>query len=127
MPIPRREDDRRSKADYFVASEDAGRLALDVRDQVERAVGVQWYEMIGGDADIAAAKLCLLRRAQSGVGGGPQHGDRAVRDALESASPAALVWIASRAISYMDENGFPESLEPFVDLSPERDIDEPTP
>jgi hypothetical protein len=127
VPIPRREDDRKGKADYFVASEDAGRLALEVGDLVERAVGVQWYGVIGSDVDIAAVKLCLLRRAQSGVGGGPQYGDTAVRQALEPLSPAALVWIASRAISYMDENGFPESLEPFVDLSRDRDGDEPTP
>ena len=127
MPIPRREDDRKGKADYYVASEDAGRLALEVDDVLERAVGVQWYGTIGNDADVAAMKLCLLRRAQSGVGGGPLHGDAAVRLALESASPAALVWIASRAISYMDENGFPESLEPFIDLSRDRDLDAPTP
>jgi hypothetical protein len=126
VPIPRREDDRRGKADYYVASEDAGRLALEVGELVERAVGVQWYGTIGNDADIAAMKLCLLRRAQSGVGGGPLHGDGAVRQALESASPAALAWIASRAISYMDENGFPESLEPFIDLSRDREPDEPT-
>jgi len=29
-------------------------------------------------------------------------------------SPAAIVWLASRAISYMDENGYPESLEPWL-------------
>jgi hypothetical protein len=34
-----------------------------------------------------------------------------VRIVLSSASPAALVWIASRAISYMDESGFPEAVE----------------
>lgn len=114
MPIQRREDDRGGKADYFVASEDAGKLALEVGDLVERAVGVQWYGMIGNDTDVAAVKLCLLRRARAGVGGDALHGDAAVREALEAVSPAALVWLASRAISYMDENGYPESVEPFL-------------
>jgi hypothetical protein len=39
-----------------------------------------------------------------------------VRDALASVPPEALVWIASRAFSYMDENGFPEAIERFVDV-----------
>ena len=37
-----------------------------------------------------------------------------MRDALSPVQPEALVWIASRAISYMDENGFPEAIEPYV-------------
>lgn len=115
MPIQRRQDDRAGKADYFVASEDAGKLALEVGDLMERAVGVQWYGTIANDSDAAALKLCLLRRARAGVGGDALHGDAAVREALEAVSPAALVWIASRAISYMDENGYPESVEPWLD------------
>jgi hypothetical protein len=114
VPISRRDDDRKGKADYFVASEDAGKLTLEAGDAIERAVGVQWYGAIGNDADVAAVKLCLLRRARAGVGGDALHGDAAVREALEAASPAALVWLASRAISYMDENGYPESLEPWL-------------
>jgi hypothetical protein len=123
----RREDNRAGKADYFVASEDAGKLALEVGNLMERAVGVQWYGTIGNDADAAAMKLCLLRRARAGVGGGPLHGDAAVREALESVSPAALVWIASRAISYMDENGYPEAMEPFLQFLQEPDSAELTP
>lgn len=119
MAFPRREDDRSGKADYFVASEDAGQLALELHDLLERAVGVQWYGTIGNDADVAAMKLCLLRRARAGVGGDALHGDAAVREVLEAASPAALVWIASRAISYMDENGYPEIVEPFVEVAPD--------
>jgi hypothetical protein len=115
VPISRRDDDRKGKADYFVASEEAGRLALEAGDAVERAVGVQWYGAIGNDVDVAAVKLCRLRRARAGVGGDALHGDAAVREALEAASPAALVWIASRAISYMDENGYPETVEPFLE------------
>jgi hypothetical protein len=43
-----------------------------------------------------------------------------VRRILEQASPAALTWIASRAISYMDENGYPDAVAPWF---PE-DLDE---
>jgi hypothetical protein len=114
VPFQRQDDDRRSKADYFVASEDAGKLAIEVGELIERAVGVQWYGTIGNDTDVAAMTLCLLRRARAGVGGDALHGDAAVREALEAVSPAALVWIASRAVSYMDENGYPEAVEPFL-------------
>ena len=114
MPFARGRDDR-SKADYFVASEDADQLRASIGPLVEQAVGVEWYAL-GNDADRAAVGLCRLRRAGAGVGGGISHGDDAVRAALEGLSPSALVWIASRAISYMDENGFPEAVEPWVDL-----------
>jgi hypothetical protein len=40
-----------------------------------------------------------------------ERGDDSVRIALAQASPEAVAWIASRAISYMDETGFPESVE----------------
>ena len=33
--------------------------------------------------------------------------------ALLQANPEALVWFASRAVSYMDETGFPEAVEPW--------------
>ena len=39
----------------------------------------------------------------------------AVRAALAEASPEAVIWLASRAISYMDENGFPEAAEPWME------------
>ena len=32
---------------------------------------------------------------------------------LGQASTPALVWLASRAISYMDESGYPEAVEPW--------------
>ena len=114
MPFPRGRDDR-NRADYFVASEDAGQLKATLGPLVEQAVGVEWYGPFGNDADRAALGLCRLRRASAGVGGGISHGDDAVRSVLESVSPSALVWIASRAISYMDENGYPESVEAFLD------------
>lgn len=115
MPIPRREE-RRSDAKFFVAAEDAGRLELDAPQLVERALGVQWYDVIGNDADTAALALCRLRRSRAGMRGGPEHGDAAVREVLASVSPDALAWITSRAISYLDENGFPEAVERFIDL-----------
>jgi hypothetical protein len=111
VPIPRRGDERKD-ADFVVATDDVARLETEVGPLLERAVGVPWYE-IGNDADRAAVALCRLRRSRSGLKGGPSHGDAAVQDALAAAPPEAVVWIATRAISYMDENGFPESLEVF--------------
>lgn len=111
MRIPGRRDQEGPPAD-FVAAEDAGRHADRVTAELAAAVGVDWYEL-GGAADRAALTLCRLRRARAGERGGPQHGDEAVRLALREADPEALLWIASRAISYMDEYGFPEAVEPW--------------
>jgi hypothetical protein len=115
VPRPRSEDRRpdRREPDFDVAADDAARIASEVGPLIERALGIQWYE-IGNDADLAAVALCRLRRARAGAGRGPSHGDAAVRDALSAVSPECAVWIASRAISYMDENGFPEAVEPFL-------------
>jgi hypothetical protein len=33
---------------------------------------------------------------------------------LAAATPEAVLWLASRAISYMDETGFPEAVEPYL-------------
>lgn len=98
----------------MVATDDAARLEDEVVALVERAVGVQWYDVAGNDADRAAVALCRLRRTRAGLRGGPAHGDTAVREAFGAMSPEALAWIASRAISYMDENGYPEALERFL-------------
>ncbi len=114
MPFARKNQTRRAP-DNFVAAEDASRLAGSAAAAVDRAVDAEWYERHGGDADLAALTLCRLRRARAGERGGPLHGDEAVRAALEEASPEAVIWIASRAISYMDENGFPESVRPWFD------------
>ena len=112
MRVP--EDERRSRdTRYFVAAEDSGRLADEAGQVLELAVGVEWYERAGNNADRAALTLCRLRRARAGEKGGPHYGDEAVRIALTEASPTALVWLASRAISYMDESGFPEAVEPW--------------
>jgi hypothetical protein len=124
VPFPRG-GNRRSGADFFVAAEDAGRLELEVPQIVERALGVQWYEVIGNDADVAALALCRLRRSRAGVRGGPEHGDAAVREVLAAVSPEALTWIASRAISYLDESGFPEAVERYTPLWAEDEAEAP--
>jgi hypothetical protein len=105
------EDDKRRDTRYFVAAEDATSLAGSAAPLVETAVGVEWYHHGGSDVDRAAFALCRLRRARAGEKGWPSYGDEAVRTILTEVSPAALVWIASRAISYMDESGFPEAVE----------------
>jgi hypothetical protein len=93
-----------------VAAEDVGRLAEEAVPLVDRAIGSEWYEK-PGEVDKAAVTLCRLRRARAGEQGGPEHGDDAVRTVLEQVGTPALVWLASRAISYMDESGYPEAVE----------------
>ncbi len=97
----------------FVAADDASRLTDEASPLLDRALGVEWYDRAGNEVDFAAYVLCRLRRARAGEKGGPLHGDEAVRVALVQANPEALVWFASRAISYMDETGFPEAVEPW--------------
>lgn len=117
MQIPRK-DETRGSARSFVASEDASRLADETLAVLEGAVGVEWYTSYGTDVDLAALNLCRLRRAGAGLGGSIEHGDEAVRRVLGQASPQALAWIASRAISYMDENGFPDAVSPWFPETP---------
>jgi len=112
MIFPGKNDRKAPPAD-FVAAEDAGYLADEAGGLIDAALGVGWYTEHGGLADRAALTLCRLRRARAGELGSPEHGDEAVRRVLGQASPEALVWIASRAISYMDEYGFPEAVEPW--------------
>ena len=114
MKIPRRGDaPPRKVADDFVAAEDAGRLADRAAAALAQADGVDWYEENGSSVDEAAFALCRLRRAEAGLKGGPQQGDAAVRRVLEAASPEVVVWLASRTLSYLDETGFPEAVEPW--------------
>jgi hypothetical protein len=120
MRFPGR-DQRQRDTRYFVAAEDAMRLDEEVAGELEQAVGVVWYERPGSEVDRAARTLCLLRRARAGEKGRPESGDEAVRRALERASAPALLWVASRAISYMDENGFPETIERWLPYEPEGD------
>lgn len=114
MKIPRRGQlPPRRSPDDFVAAEDAGRLADRAAAALAQADGVDWYEENGTPVDEAAFALCRLRRAAAGLAGGPQQGDAAVRRVLEDASPETVVWLASRTVSYLDETGFPEAVEPW--------------
>jgi hypothetical protein len=110
MRFPRGDQGPR-KAEDFVAAEEVGRLSELASAALERAVGVDWYRESGTAVDEAALALTLLRRAGAGLHGGPAHGDAAVRRVLEGAPPDAVVWIASRALSYLDESGYPEAVE----------------
>ena len=103
-------DDRTRDSRYFVAAEDAGRLADEAIPLLDGAVGVDWYQY-GSEIDRATLTLCRLRRAKAGEKGHPTYGDEAVRNVLHQATVPALLWLASRAISYMDESGFPEAVE----------------
>ena len=113
MKLPDRGPAPRKPADDFVAAEEAGRLAERAEDALARADGVDWYEENGTAIDEAAFALTRLRRAQAGLRGGPREGDEAVRRVLEQARPEAVLWLASRAVSYMDETGYPEAVEPW--------------
>lgn len=119
MRLPR-PDDRRDAA-VPIAVEDASRLAGDAVPLVEQALRADWYERPGNDADRAALTLCRLRRAAAGGRGGQEHGDAAVRAVLAQASPEAVVWLASRAVSYLDETGYPDAVAPWF---PEEDAPE---
>ena len=113
MKIPRRVPggEPRPTPDDFLAAEDTARLAEQAADALSNVTGVDWYRRQGSTVDLAALTLCRLRRARAGLRGGQEHGDEAVRAALGAASPEAVVWLASRAVSYMDETGFPEAVE----------------
>ena len=107
MRIPRADDPRDS-----AGSRSRPRMRRDWRTRprplLEQATGVEWYELPGNDVDRAALDaLPATARDGRAVSGGPQHGDEAVRVIARRGEPEALVWLASRAISYMDENGFP--------------------
>jgi hypothetical protein len=97
----------------IAAADDAQQLFGNAHELVNGSLGTSWYSEHGGAADRAALALCRLRRARAGERGGPEQGDDGVRAALEQADPAAVIWLASRAVSYMDENGFPEAVEPW--------------
>ena len=109
-----RPDGPQRERDIVYASEDAAVLSDAAAALVAGAVGASWYEAPDNDADAAVAALCRLRRASAGHARSSTGGDDAVRRVLEEAEPEAVVWLASRAISYMDEQGFPEIVEPWI-------------
>jgi hypothetical protein len=102
------------KTGSFAAAEDAGELAGKAPELVNSAQGTSWYTHPGNDVDAAVAALCRLRRAASGQKARTEAGDAAVRAALEQADPEAVVWLTGRVISYMDEQGFPDDVEPWL-------------
>ena len=91
-----------------VSNHDAALLEESLGPLLAEAQGASWYDAPGGDADLAVARLCLLRRARAGIGARQEAGDDAVRLVLTEADPEAVVWLLSRTISYMDEQGFPD-------------------
>jgi hypothetical protein len=96
------------------AVEDAGQLAETSPRLVDAAAGQSWYTRPGNPVDAAVASLCRLRRAASADRKRSEGGDEAVRAALEQADHDAVVWLASRVVSYMDEQGYPEHVEPWL-------------
>jgi hypothetical protein len=103
--------DTRAQREVSPAGMDATELSEAVVPLLEGALGVSWYDEERNPVDMAALALCRLRRAGAGDRGSIEGGDAAVRDALGQVDVAAALWVASRAISYMDEHGFPESLD----------------
>ena len=91
-----------------LSKHDAARLEESLAPLLAKVHGVSWYDEPGREADLAAARLCLLRRARAGSDSSQEAGDDAVRLVLTEAEPEAVVWLLSRAISYMDEQGFPD-------------------
>ncbi len=91
------------------------RLSDDTVSLVDSGSGASWYAEYRNDVDVAVINLCRLRRAGAADKGRPDAGDDAVRKALGRAKPQAVIWLASRAISYMDEHGFPETMAPWLD------------
>jgi len=98
----------------IVAADDAQELFGRGPELVRAASGSSWYTEPGNPVDVAVVALCLLRRAASGDRASIEGGDAAVREALADTEPEQLVWLVSRLISYMDEQGFPELIEPWL-------------
>jgi hypothetical protein len=91
-----------------LSSHDAERLEESLGPLLESSYNASWYDEFGSDIDLATARLCLLRRARAGAGAAVKAGDEAVRLVLAEADKDVLVWLLSRTISYMDEQGFPD-------------------
>lgn len=74
---------------------------------VNDARGSSWYDE-SNSVDLALAALCMLRRDESDARRSAEAGDNLIRQVLERTDSEALVWLASRTISYIDEHGFPD-------------------
>ena len=101
-----------------LSKHDAARLEESLVPLLEAAKNVSWYDAPGLEADLAMARLCLLRRARAGASASAAAGDEGVRVLLAETDQESVVWLLSRAVSYMDEQGFPE-LVPGAWLDPE--------
>lgn len=99
-----------SRGDTSPATSAAAELGEGIVAALEAASGSSWYEE-GNTVDPAVASLCRLRRAAAGDRARVEGGDDTVREALAQASPDALVWVASRMVSYLDEHGFLEVVD----------------
>jgi len=106
VEIPRRGRRDVPQSETTPATGDAVYLAGVAGELVDAAASASWYTEQGNAPDVAVATLCRLRRAAAGVGGMPEAGDEAVRAVLEGVDPAALLWLASRLVSYADEMAF---------------------
>ncbi|HZB23417.1 MAG TPA: hypothetical protein VE444_06185 [Gaiellaceae bacterium] len=105
-------------SDYFIGRPDSRegdfsqfdvRRLTDVLDAtISDAKGSSWYDAPGSAVDVTVARLCMLRRAKSGESASMSAGDEAVRSVLDRADPETVVWLLTRTISYMDEQGFPD-------------------
>lgn len=102
---------RGQEAGPGLPGEDAERFAEEATRLIEEADGTSWYEQPGNPIDLAVVALCRLRRAGAAQRAEIEGGDEAVRAVLQEAKPEAVVWLASRVVSYMDENSFPEIVE----------------
>ena len=87
---------------------DVQRLTDVLDETIADAKGSGWYDAPGSAVDVTVARLCLLRRARSGETASMSAGDDAVKNVLDRADPEAVVWLLTRTISYMDEQGFPD-------------------
>ena len=92
----------------------SGRLA-DEATRVDDRARLDWYEQ-HGSADDSRGADALPAPAREGRRDGAAR-RRATKPcaACSSRRAGCALWIASRAISYMDENGFPEAVEPWFD------------
>ena len=112
MQIPGADQKGRDSSN-FVAAEDAGSWPTTPSALLERAVGVEWYDSTEptSTARRSPSVDCDARAPASEAA--PRPATRPSARSSATASPAALLWLASRAISYMDESGFPEAVEPW--------------
>ena len=110
--FPRKGQQHRPSADIG-AAEDANRLADGLRAWSMRPRSPSGTTST--ETRPTAPRTRSACSARAGQLQSPVAGDEAVRAALAQADPAAVIWIASRGISYMDEMGFPDTVEPRLE------------